>query len=93
MLRLRDELLHGSHTPLFIPCSAVSRVVTDLSDEDAEAIIEWQKEHSRAETQRRRERQTAANGMDPARAVDVEISNRRSSVSLYFRIPHSAFRI
>ena len=36
---LRDKLLFGSHAPLFIPYSAVSRVVTDLSDEDAEAIL------------------------------------------------------
>lgn len=36
---LRDRLLFGSHAPLFIPFSAVSRVVTDLSDEDAEAIL------------------------------------------------------
>ncbi|MDA0748343.1 MAG: amidohydrolase family protein [bacterium] len=36
---LKDKLLFGSHAPLFIPYSALSRVVTDLSDEDAEAIL------------------------------------------------------
>ena len=36
---LRDRLLFGSHAPLFIPHSAVSRVVNDLSDEEAEAIL------------------------------------------------------
>ena len=36
---LRDKLLFGSHAPLFIPYSAVSRVVTDLSDDDAAAIL------------------------------------------------------
>ena len=36
---LRDRLLFGSHAPLFIPHSAVSRVLADLSDEDAAAIL------------------------------------------------------
>lgn len=36
---LRDKLLFGTHAPLFIPYSAVSRVVTDLSDDDAAAIL------------------------------------------------------
>ena len=36
---LRDKLLFGSHAPLFIPYSALSRVVTDLSDDDAAAIL------------------------------------------------------
>jgi len=36
---LRDKLLFGSHAPLFIVHSAVSRVLTDLADEDAEAIL------------------------------------------------------
>lgn len=36
---LRDRLLFGSHAPLFIPYSALSRVVTDLSDDDASAIL------------------------------------------------------
>jgi predicted TIM-barrel fold metal-dependent hydrolase len=36
---LRDRLLFGSHAPLFIPYSALSRVVTDLSDVDAAAIL------------------------------------------------------
>lgn len=36
---LRDKLLFGSHAPLFIPYSAISRVVTDLSDDDAAAIL------------------------------------------------------
>ncbi len=36
---LRGKLLFGTHAPLFIPYSAVSRVVTDLSDDDAAAIL------------------------------------------------------
>ncbi len=36
---LRDKLLFGSHAPLFIPYSALARVVTDLSDDDAAAIL------------------------------------------------------
>ncbi len=36
---LRDKLLFGSHAPLFIPYSALSRVVTDLPDGDASAIL------------------------------------------------------
>lgn len=36
---LGDRLLFGSHAPLFIPYSAISRVVTDLSDDDAAAIL------------------------------------------------------
>lgn len=36
---LTEKLLFGSHAPLFIPYSAVSRVVTDLSDEAAAAIL------------------------------------------------------
>ncbi len=36
---LRDKLLFGTHAPLFLPYSAVSRVVTDLSDDDAAAIL------------------------------------------------------
>jgi uncharacterized protein len=36
---LRDRLLFGSHAPLFIPHSAVSRVLGDLSDENAAAIL------------------------------------------------------
>lgn len=36
---LREKLLFGSHAPLFIPYAALSRVVTDLSDEDAAAVL------------------------------------------------------
>jgi predicted TIM-barrel fold metal-dependent hydrolase len=36
---LTEKLLFGSHAPLFIPYSALSRVVTDLADEDAAAIL------------------------------------------------------
>ena len=36
---LREKLLFGSHAPLFIPYSALSRVVTDLSDKDVSAIL------------------------------------------------------
>ena len=36
---LTEKLLFGSHAPMFIPYSALSRVVTDLSDEDAAAIL------------------------------------------------------
>jgi predicted TIM-barrel fold metal-dependent hydrolase len=33
------KLLFGSHAPFFVPQSAVARVVTDLSDDDASAIL------------------------------------------------------
>ncbi|MDA0839964.1 MAG: amidohydrolase family protein [Planctomycetota bacterium] len=36
---LTDKLLFGSHAPFFIPHSAVLRVVNDLEDADAEAIL------------------------------------------------------
>jgi uncharacterized protein len=36
---LGDKLLFGSHAPLFIPQAALARVVTDLSDADAAAIL------------------------------------------------------
>ena len=36
---LREKLLFGSHAPLFIPYAALSRVVTDLSGEDAAAVL------------------------------------------------------
>jgi predicted TIM-barrel fold metal-dependent hydrolase len=36
---LKHKLLFGSHAPLFIPASALARVVNDLSDEDAAAIL------------------------------------------------------
>jgi predicted TIM-barrel fold metal-dependent hydrolase len=36
---LADKLLFGSHTPLFIPHAALARVVTDLSDDHAAAIL------------------------------------------------------
>lgn len=36
---LSAKLLFGSHAPLFIPYSALSRVVTDLPDDDASAIL------------------------------------------------------
>jgi predicted TIM-barrel fold metal-dependent hydrolase len=34
-----EKLLFGSHAPLFIPHSAVARVVTDIDDGSAEAIL------------------------------------------------------
>jgi hypothetical protein len=36
---LADKLLFGSHAPFFIPHAALARVVTDLSDADAAAIL------------------------------------------------------
>ena len=36
---LREKLLFGSHAPLFMPHAALARVVTDLSDADAAAIL------------------------------------------------------
>src|SRR5205814_5485227 len=36
---LADKLLFGSHAPLFMPHAALARVVTDLSDEHAAAIL------------------------------------------------------
>lgn len=36
---LRDKLLFGSHAPLFIPHAALSRVITDVDNETAAAIL------------------------------------------------------
>ena len=36
---LTHKLLFGSHAPLFIPFSALARVVNDLNDDDARAIL------------------------------------------------------
>lgn len=36
---LRDKLLFGSHAPLFIPHAALSRVITDIDNETAAAIL------------------------------------------------------
>jgi predicted TIM-barrel fold metal-dependent hydrolase len=36
---LGDKLLFGSHAPLFMPHAALARVVTDLADPDAAAIL------------------------------------------------------
>jgi predicted TIM-barrel fold metal-dependent hydrolase len=36
---LTEKLLFGSHAPLFVPHAAVGRVITDLSDDSAEAIL------------------------------------------------------
>jgi predicted TIM-barrel fold metal-dependent hydrolase len=36
---LIHKLLFGTHTPLFIPVAALARVVTDLTDTDARAIL------------------------------------------------------
>src|SRR5436853_283644 len=36
---LGDKLLFGSHAPLFMPHAALARVVTDLTDTDAAAIL------------------------------------------------------
>jgi len=36
---LAEKLLFGSHTPFFIPCAALARVVTDLPDAIALAIL------------------------------------------------------
>lgn len=36
---LGERLVYGSHAPLFIPHAAVGRVVTDIDDEVAEAIL------------------------------------------------------
>jgi predicted TIM-barrel fold metal-dependent hydrolase len=36
---LGERLLFGSHTPLFIPHSAVARVITDVDDDVADAIL------------------------------------------------------
>ena len=36
---LAPKLLFGSHAPLFVPRSAMARVLTDLDDADAEAIL------------------------------------------------------
>ena len=36
---LGEKLLFGSHVPLFLPHAALARVVTDLSDTDAAAIL------------------------------------------------------
>jgi uncharacterized protein len=36
---LGDKLLFGSHAPLFVPHAALARVVTDLPDADAAAIL------------------------------------------------------
>jgi len=36
---LVDRLLFGSHAPLFIPFSAIARIVTDLDDETAARIL------------------------------------------------------
>jgi predicted TIM-barrel fold metal-dependent hydrolase len=35
----RDRLVFGSHAPLFIPYSALARVVVDLDDEAAECVL------------------------------------------------------
>jgi predicted TIM-barrel fold metal-dependent hydrolase len=36
---LGDKLLFGSHAPFFIPQAALARVVIDLSDADAAAVL------------------------------------------------------
>jgi len=36
---LESRLVYGSHAPLFIPHAAVGRVITDIDDEVAEAIL------------------------------------------------------
>jgi len=36
---LAESLLFGSHAPLFIPHSAVARVITDIDDDLADAIL------------------------------------------------------
>jgi len=36
---LTGKLLFGSHAPLFVPWSALARVVLDLNDEDAAAVL------------------------------------------------------
>lgn len=36
---LTPKLLFGSHAPLFVPFSALARVINDLSDDDATAIL------------------------------------------------------
>ncbi len=36
---LTHKLLFGSHAPLFVPHAAMARVVNDLAEEDAEAIL------------------------------------------------------
>ena len=36
---LAPKLLFGSHAPFFIPYAAVARVVTDIDDADASAIL------------------------------------------------------
>ena len=36
---LGERLLFGTHTPLFTPLAGFARIVTDLSESDAAAIL------------------------------------------------------
>jgi predicted TIM-barrel fold metal-dependent hydrolase len=36
---MRDRLLFGSHAPLFVPLAGIARIVADLEDADAAAIL------------------------------------------------------